>query len=68
MLLIEALAHKSETPITVINKTSGQKGRQFRWCNGHIQTKTPKGKYWHRLINFPTSWLEWLEISDDEIV
>ena len=70
MQLIEALAHQSPIPITVV-KAGGidsQIGRQFRWCNGHIQTRVNEKKTWHRLINFPSWWLEYMEIDDNEIL
>lgn len=66
MLLIEALAHKSTTPITIIN--GPDVGRQFRWCNGHIQTKPPKSKYWHRITSIRAWLLEWAEVDDNEIL
>lgn len=66
MLLLEALAHKSPMPAT-ITKPSYWAGRQYRWCNGHIQTRTVTGK-WHRTINIPTSFLESCEVDDNEIL
>lgn len=66
MKLIEALAHLSSNPITVINRPD--QGRQFRWCNGHIQTKPPKSKYWHRIQCIRTYLLEYAEIDDNELL
>lgn len=66
MKLIEALAHQCSNPITVINHPD--KGRQFRWCNGHIQTKPPKSKYWHRILRIPAYLLEYAEVDDNELL
>ena len=65
MTLLEALANKSNTPCTIISDTC--KGYQYRWCNGHIQTRTPNGK-WHRIINMSTYLLESAIIDDAEIL
>lgn len=66
MKLIEALAHVSANPVTITN--GWYKGRQFRWCNGHIQTRPPKSQYWNRPINISTQMLEWAEVDDNEIL
>ena len=58
MTLLEALSKRYETPIVITENPWGDKGRQYRWCNGHIQTKTPKGKYWNRIINISVAILE----------
>lgn len=65
MTLLEALANKSETPCTIISDTC--KGYQFRWYNGHIQIRTPTGK-WHRTVNMSMYLLENAEIDDAEIL
>ncbi len=66
MTLLEALAHKSSKPITVINGID--KGRQFRWCNRHIQTKPANSKYWHRITSLSVWLVEWAEIDDNELL
>lgn len=58
MTLLEALSKRYETPIVITESPWGDKGRQYRWCNGHIQTKTQKGKYWNRIINISVAILE----------
>lgn len=65
MTLLEALANKSEIPCTIINET--YKGYQFRWYNGHIQVRTPTGK-WHRTVKMSMYLLENAEIEDSEIL
>lgn len=70
MNLLEALAHHTDTPMTVI-KTSRcdfEIGRQFRWVNGTIQTRVNKNKHWHRTVNLRTWWLECLEVDDKEVL
>lgn len=66
MTLLEALAHHSPIPCTIVNSPFGN-GRQYRWYNGHIQTRTPTGK-WHRTINTPTALLETAQIDDSEVL
>ena len=66
MLLIEALAHKSHIPITVINGC--EIGRQFRWGNGRIQTKPANGKHWNRITKISAWLLENAEIDDCELL
>lgn len=66
MKLIEGLAHISPVPMTIINGWA--KGRQFRWCNGHIQTRVNEKKTWHRLINISVALLEYAEIDDTELL
>lgn len=66
MTLLEALAQKSMLPATII-KPVYWAGRQYRWCNGHIQTRTPAGK-WHRTINMPMAFLENCEVDDKEVL
>lgn len=66
MTLVEALAHKSTRPITILNGVG--KGRQFRWCNGHIQTKPANSKYWHRITSISAWLLEFAEINDNELL
>lgn len=58
MTLLEALSKRCETPIIITDSPWGDKGRQFRWYNRHIQTKTPTGKYWNRPINISVAVLE----------
>ena len=69
MLLLEALANKSEIPATIIKSpfTPAWLGRQYRWYDGHIQTRTKTGK-WHRTINIPSILLETCEVDDNEIL
>lgn len=66
MTLLEALAHHSPIPCTIVH-SPWWNGRQYRWCNGYIQTRTPTGK-WHRTINIPTRLLETAEVDDNEIL
>lgn len=66
MKLIEALAHQSQTPITIIDRL--EMGRQFRWKNGHIQTKPANSKYWHRITKISAWLLEYAEVDDNEIL
>lgn len=66
MTLLEALANKSEFPCTIVNSPYWN-GRQYRWYNGRIQTRTPTGR-WHRTINIPILILETAEVSDSEIL
>ena len=58
MTLLEALSRRIETPIIITESPWGNKGRQYRWRNGHIQTKTPTGKYWNRMTNISVAVLE----------
>lgn len=69
MLLTEALAHKSPIPVTIVKSpfATNWLGRQYRWYNGRIQTRTKTGK-WHRTINIPTTMLETCEVDDNEIL
>lgn len=66
MTLLEALAHQSPRPCTIVN-SPWWNGRQYRWYNGYIQTRTPNGK-WHRTINIPTTLLETAKVDDNEIL
>lgn len=66
MLLLEALAHKSKKPCTIINSPYFN-GRQYRWRNGYIQTRTPTGQ-WHRNANTLTSILETAEVADEDVL
>ena len=69
MKLIEALAHESQIPATIVKSpfSTAWLGRQYRWYNGYIQTRTKTGK-WHRTINIPTTILETCEVDDNEIL
>ena len=69
MDLLEALAHKSQIPCTIVKSpfATAWLGRQYRWYNGYIQTRTKTGK-WHRTINIPTTMLETCEVDDNEIL
>lgn len=69
MLLLEALAHQSQIPATIVKSpfSAAWLGRQYRWCNGRIQTRTKTGR-WHRTINIPTTMLETCEVDDNEIL
>ena len=61
MTLLEALSKRYETPIIITESPWGDKGRQYRWHNGHIQTKPPTGEYWNRPINISVAILETAE-------
>lgn len=69
MTLLEALAHQSQIPCTIIKSpfATAWLGRQYRWYSGYIQTRTKTGK-WHRTINIPTTMLETCEVDDNEVL
>lgn len=69
MTLLEALAHQSQIPCTIIKSpfATAWLGRQYKWHNGHILTRTKTGK-WHRTINIPTTMLETCEVDDNEVL
>lgn len=69
MKLLEALANKSEIPCTIIKspRCADWLGRQYRWHNGNIQTRTKTGK-WHRTVYIYTTMLETCETDDNEIL
>ena len=58
MTLLEALSKRYETPIIITDNVWGAKGRQYRWHNGHLQTKTPNGECWNRMTTISVAILE----------
>lgn len=67
MTLLEALANTTDFPVTIV-KPDYWAGRQYRWYDGKIQTRTQAGRKWYRTLNIPTSFLESCEVDDNEVL
>lgn len=69
MLLVEALAHCSMTPVTVKGPAilGDEVGKQYRWYGGKIQSRTNKKSNWRDIATIKVNVLCNGIIEDSEL-